>query len=203
MNIFEQHAIAQVHFNKTAGTSLKAYLSEVLKEDAQIVHGKHNALTDVYHLLPEAYRVVTTIRNPYDRLVSLYSFRKKRFLSGERGRPEERLRNAHELGFKEWFFKDLMPHCRAGNQMDQPISRLLLIDGEVPSNVFVFKLEKLQSEIDSFLLNMQIKAELRLPNLNRSERANYLAYYDEELLEVVYEWDRHIFDNYYPDLVLL
>ena len=122
-------------------------------------------------------------------------------MNGERGRAEERLRNAHELGFKEWFFNDLSPHCRAGNPMDQPISHLLLIDGEVPPNVFVFKLEKLQSEIDSLFTDMQIKAQSRLPNLNRSEHANYLAYYDEELLKAVYEWDRYVFDNYYPDLV--
>ena len=164
-----------------------------------MIHGKHNALSEVYCLIPETYQIVTTIRNPYDRLVSLYSFRKKRFLSGEHGQAEERLRKAYELGFKDWLLNDLMPHYSAGNPMDQPLSRLLLVDGKVPQNVIVMKLETLQPEVDLFLLRLQIRTDLRLPKLNSSGRRDYMTYYDEELLFTVYEWDRYIFDNYYSE----
>ncbi len=201
MYVFKINKIAQIHLNKTGGTSLRAYLEVATGEKAIIFEGKHNTLPDALRIRDETHRLIALIRNPYDRLVSLKAYRKDRYLRGERGHSEHRLRAAHDLSFGEWLRRDLLPNTTVGSPMDQPLSHLLGFPQRPPVWVSILRLEELCTEGPAFLESLGITAPTFSQHLNVSSRGHWSEYYDRESLELVYRWDQRVFDDYYADLV--
>lgn len=201
MYLFERSRVLQVHFNKTAGTSLRACLESAFGEQSQMVHGKHNSVREAFKIFGDSWHFVTTIRNPYERLVSLQAHRKKRFLEGERGLSTGRLKNAHDLTFKDWLYHDLLPSYRKGVDMDQPLSKLLSISQPALEKIALIKVENFSAEMTLFL--KKFKIECSVPNmcLNTSPHLYWRQYYDEEALRIVFEWDRWVFECFYPELI--
>lgn len=200
MYVYGHHRIIQIHFNKTGGTSLRSYLESALGEEAHVLHGKHNILSDARAYVGEGYRLVTTIRNPYDRLVSLQAHRRNRYARGERGYAEQRLKAADNLSFEDWVTQDLLPHSAAGGPMDQPLSAVLGDAGEFDGVLAVLKLEELEMAAPSFVRDLGISAPTLSQHLNASPRHHWREYYDDQLLLTVYHWDRPVFDRFYPEL---
>jgi hypothetical protein len=200
MYIFPRHRITQVHFNKTGGTSLRSYLESAVGEPAAMEHGKHNTMAEALERYGGRHILVTTVRNPYDRLVSLHAHRRKRYRRGERGASEPRLKAANDLSFREWIHQDLLPHAAAGSAMDQPLSKLLAAD-RTPDAAppTVLKLEELSVAAPAFLSGLSLPAPALTQRLNTSPRGPLGEYLESDLQALIYEWDRDVFDAYYPD----
>src|SRR5215472_10518019 len=72
--------LAYFHIHKTGGTSLKAYFRCAFPDAVEIGHSPHLSLAQYFDLLKEKgvdhqrIRIVTTIRDPFAHLVSIYHF---------------------------------------------------------------------------------------------------------------------------------
>ncbi len=81
MIVSHRHKLVFTHIPKNAGTSIKSWLRQHVK-DAQEIPGvdKHHTphhLTDTVY--GTDYKLFAVVRNPYDRLLSLYNFHVERY----------------------------------------------------------------------------------------------------------------------------
>jgi len=175
-----------VHIPKTGGNSIQSVLApysedEIVRRPGQdgverfgVVNPeyklkKHSPLADYRAALgPEQFSQLykfATVRNPWDRLVSLY------FTPIQR-KPWDR----------EAFKKLIGEAISAGEY--------LRLDGGEPdpfSNVdSIIRFENLAEDFDAVCDKLAIRKE-KLPRYNRSERENYSKYYDDELRALVAE----------------
>lgn len=100
-----KYKLGFVHIPKTSGTSLKNWFKRILAErnDATCTQvGYHSTLPEMQ--LPQDYRSVAVIRNPWDRMVSFYEFTKfceeRNF--GEQGGAKLIGEPTKNMEFNEW-----------------------------------------------------------------------------------------------------
>ena len=199
MNIFNKE-LAQYHINKCGGTSVKNALASVFAKPGWKVGLQHfhEPLQNKLELLGSKfykYTIVTTVRNPYDRIVSLYSFRKEQY---SRKPADVKYKAAYEMSFDVWFFKDLLkdPMLHDSWQSDW-----LLIDGKIPENVYILKLENIDIELAVFLkekFDRVLHKEVR--RLNRSRHKHYDFYMTSEIKAIINEKEKWLFDQGYYEM---
>lgn len=170
-----------IHVPKAAGQSLSARLGGVSRE----LPGH----APLWWIAPEIRKDRFSfgfVRNPWDRLVSLYAFQStKRVKNGESVEYRAHIRS---IGFDRWLLEDamFMPQDEAWRTPDlapmQRRSQMWWVDG----CDFIGTVETLDEDFDRIkprlglrrswreLLNLQPKLRHR----NRSVRANYRDYYD-------------------------
>lgn len=179
-----------IHIPKTGGTSIERALEpNVPLEDPDshaghvagntLIDGKHWRTQDYQNNFPElfdSYFKFMFIRNPWDRMVSRYEWR--RFLApmkfeGERAEKisnqdfKDFLQKQGVEMFEKWCYLDLMKDSN-GN---------LLID-------FVGRFENLQNDFDIVCDKIGVPRK-QLLNTNHVKRKNYIEYYDTEAREMV------------------
>ena len=199
MLIIDDFRVAFLHVYKTAGTSIKNHLRDLTKPSrAKEMGAVHGPLESKVRLLGERfneYTILTSVRNPFSRLLSIYLYRRRRFKDGERTKPTEL---AHKLPFKKWF-TDVILHSRRYNDMS--ISDSILMDGKLPSNVYIVAMESLDRDMDRFIRGiMEIDTYKKVPHDNKTDliKGHHDKYYDKEMIDLVYKWDQWVVDNYYP-----
>jgi hypothetical protein len=197
MLILDKHRVAYLHINKTAGTTLRDYLSRVAGPGNQMgpTHGPLEANQRLLGPRFNDYTVLVSIRNPMARLFSMYLFRKSRYLSGEVIPPTEA---AYKLKIKDWFFKIILNSKRL---TDLSISDSILVDGEFMPNTYVVAVETLGKDMNKFCRErLGIPNPEPLPYLNKTNygKEHYTKHFDDHFKEAVYKWDRWVIDNYYP-----
>jgi hypothetical protein len=183
LRLYEDYDLAFYHINKTGGTSVnkflmsllgvpkninKTYLHEPLKFKIERLGKKFEELT-----------VFTTIRNPYARFVSLYTFRNGLYRN-KSGQKEKR-----DLSFRDWL-------------AEEPEFAITECLSPVPDNLTIIKLENIELELKKFLtkvLGREISGEI--PHIKQTKHAPYTEYYDDDLKRLVYNREKWVFDNYY------
>jgi hypothetical protein len=198
MYLFGKDKVAVLHLNKTAGSTVRLYFVDVLQRNVpkyKILKPEHGFLCNKYHLIPKDYKIIATVRNPYARMVSLYYFRKGKNVPGM---PywEKRSQNAINMDFKTWFLKDFLPDFKAGDMHTQPLYKGIEVKGKIPENVFIAKVETLQEDIDRFLNTLGIVTDKKLPVANATKHKPWQECYDDEMRNMVYEWDRKTFETF-------
>lgn len=197
MLVLDEFKVAYLHINKTAGTSLRAYLTDLAGGKVNQMGPTHGPLSAYERLLGGRftdYKILVSIRNPLARLYSIYLFRKSRYLSGDISTTTEA---AFLYTIKNWFTKVMRPSQRP---TDFSISNSVLIDGVLPPNVHIVAVETLGKDMNRFCREfMGIKNPRKLPFLNKTNygKDHYTKYYDDHFKELVYNWDKWIIDNYY------
>ncbi|WP_375261023.1 sulfotransferase family 2 domain-containing protein [Palleronia sp.] len=188
-----------VHVPKTGGTSVALALeARAMKDDILIgdtpkarrrrdrvaklkAHRrlwKHSRLSDLDGLLaPEqihAMRVVTIVRNPWDRMVSYYFWlRRQSFDHPAVGR-------AHAMPFDAFLRQ---PETGAEIAADQIDDYLRLADGTLP-RATILRQENLAEDLAAFAAEIGIAVEL--PHENLSERpSDWRGLYDADTAEIV------------------
>ena len=166
-----------IHINKTAGTSIGNAIGLPVKHHqtaseiiAKIGRDKWNT----------AYKF-TLVRNPWDKVVSHYQYRRKR------NKTQVATRN---VSFSEWVKKtygpDKDPFFYNNPKAFQPQVEWLKDDQGRIAIDFIGKFESINDDFDQIKSIIGIEAEL--PHLNASKRAGYQSYYDDETRLIVAQW---------------
>jgi chondroitin 4-sulfotransferase 11 len=174
-----------IHINKTAGTSIGKAIGLPLKHHqtareviAKIGKNKWNG----------AYRF-TLVRNPWDKVVSHYEYRRKR------NKTEVASRG---ISFSEWVKKtygpEKDPFYYNNPKAFQPQVEWLKDDEGNISIDFIGKFETINEDFDHIKSAIGLEAEL--PHLNASKRADYQSYYNDETREIVANWFREDIETF-------
>lgn len=180
-----------IHIPKTAGTSIESALGEygvVQKgpKNYSSVYHKHvtaikcrNMMRDEF----EKYFRFSSVRNPWDWLVSNYEFNRGvgipyilNIPTMSAGVVPEWLRNMSFADWLVWFIETI-----------QPSQKKLIADEN--SNLLVnhiIRFEQLQNDYDELCSILKIPT-IKLPKLVATERKPYQYYYDEVTIKLVEE----------------
>lgn len=135
----------------------------------------------------------TIVRNPWDRLVSLYTFNRlprKRVTSGSRYRLVNRLD-----------FGDFVAHVCRQPQVQNQVDCLFLDAAGRPDMDFIGRLEHLEGDMNQILRRLEIPSSV-IPERNRTSHAHYRDYYDARtraLVEAAYARDIEAFGYGFDD----
>ncbi|MEL6614569.1 MAG: sulfotransferase family 2 domain-containing protein [Bacteroidota bacterium] len=175
LDLKERYAqpFAFVHINKTGGTSVVRALG---------IRFQHLTAMELREKLGddrwESRYTFSFVRNPWDRVVSLYHFRVKTNQTG--------LGDQH-LSFSDWArvcFRDRDPQYLNKPKMFAPATDWLAgPSGEIDVD-FVGRFERLS---DDFAVAAEAigKSDVELPHLKSSSRGDYREYYDADAIQVV------------------
>jgi len=196
--------------NKTGGSSTKDFLREVLGEESGEVVGLlynvkkkrrrvHEALHDKRFFLGYGYfnslKILTTIRNPYARLVSLYHARHRNYYEG--GEEGINVLETLDKSFNDWIRRCVIGKVEI---LNSSLSTYLFVDNIIPPNVHMVRLENLEAGIKEFLkTHIGIETDLTMPHKNISKHGYFMDYYEDETREMVYKYDKYIIDVFYPE----
>jgi hypothetical protein len=183
------HLFLFVHIPKTAGNSLQNFLAPYSDdeltsyrpwqdgverfelENKSYSTNKHSTLLEYRDVYPqelfERLLKFTVVRNTYERLISYY-------FSPHRGKVAW-----NRAAFLE-FIKTINPIGSYISYSDQTLDRA------IQNFDSILRFEKIESDFQTLCLKLGLpKPELRVRN--KSEHRESRSYYDEELLETVYE----------------
>ena len=203
--IIEKHKTIFIHIPKNAGTSVKAFFG-----NKEFYH-KHKTIKEVKDENPEiynSYKKFTIVRNPYDRMVSWY-FYLKRAMGMEQTRGDYRWSSGEYFpsSFLEWIKDPLKNYYTLwklsdirnslhtdidfNNGRENGIPLLSPQSAWIDDTVEVLKYENLNKELNKFF-----KKEIEIPIQNKTDHKEYLNYYNEESLNIVYEKYKEDFDKF-------
>ena len=174
-----------IHINKTAGTSIGSAIGIPVKD--------HLTAKEVIQKIGKqdwnsAYKF-TLVRNPWDKAVSLYEYRRKKNKTQIRSK---------DISFEKWI---TMTHSRNQDPSlyDNPKSFQPQIDwlkddeGKMTVD-FVGRFESLQGDFSRITKAIGISAEL--PHLNASSRNNYQDYYSNNTRKIIATWYQEDIDYF-------
>ena len=179
--IIEERKMIFIHIPKNAGTSIKSIFSK--KVEKPFKHDTIYSIKKEYPDIYNSYKKFAIVRNPYDRMVSWYSYLRGYSLDNDRIKTYQwdEKKGSYDVidivksdvkGFREWIKDPFVPTKR-------------LLDNQccwVDETVKILKYENLENELNSFL-----NENIKLPFLNKTSRDDMLKYYDEESLARVYK----------------
>ena len=167
-----------IHINKTAGTSIGNAIGLPVKNHltakeviARIGQNKWNS----------AYKF-TFVRNPWDKAVSLYEYRRKkdRTKIATRGilfSDWVKITYGEEKDFSYYNVKAFQPQ----------VEWLKDNQGNIAMD-FVGKFESISEDFKQ--IAKAIGSDAELPHLNASKRVGYQSYYDNETRDIIAHWFR-------------
>ena len=168
-----------VHINKTAGTSVGRAIGLPVKD--------HLMATEIIERIgaqawEDAYKF-TVVRNPWDKVVSHYEYRRKKDKTGIA---------TNNIPFDSWvrrtYGEDKDPVLYNNPRSFQPqVDWLKDADGVVSMD-YIIRFESINEGFEHVRQAIGLDAEL--PHLNASQRAGYHAYYDDESRVIVAKWFR-------------
>lgn len=164
-----------IHINKNAGTSIEKTVGLYFKEN------KHKtALEKIQKIGLNRWKkkfTFTIVRNPWDRTVSLYSYRVKTNQTALKSNP---------VDFKDWvkltyLHKD--PFYFDSPKMFMPqLDWITNKDGDILVD-FIGRFEKLNEDFD--VICHHLGRNLKLPHVNSSSQKDYKIYYDDETINII------------------
>ena len=168
-----------LHIHKTAGSALKNFFGICSGNTAS-----HFKLTSN---IVNNYKIITTVRNPYDRAVSTYKYK-----SGI-------LRNRFKhKTFKEYVMSDNTKHPFFSSQVDY-----LKVDGVIVKPYYIFRYETLNADLQKFIkqekLNFNID-ELQPVRVSKHKtEVPFTEFYDDETRDIVYKAYKEDFEYFNYD----
>ena len=198
--INNKHKFIFIHIPKTGGHSVdKFFLERSMVDDTKWHCTSNQIMKFIGDETWNSYFSFTIVRNPWDRMVSEYSWQKgsaatqiatpwgndqvsfKDFLKMVQLSP----RNHHDMNqiraFDTWY---RMQEIKDGH-LNTQLSFIINDNGEKIID-HVIKFERLNAEFTQTLKKIGLKEE-SLPHLNKSDRGSYDQYYDQECIDIVAE----------------
>lgn len=215
-----------IHVPKCAGWSVKRWLEQVLPGFVlpQDVPGKlpigHTPLRDMEQWTgrkPESYRkIIAVIRNPYEREVSEWLYRRDGFAKGERNglyvaaAAHTTLTSFLLDPLSEWhrldteapgqnrFFK--YPDGDTYESYGGFWKYWLAIDETIPANVHVVRQENLDEELREAVWTPEYTGGVPIERLNRNTHDDAMKYHTPLSIQLTEQRCKWAFDNYYERL---
>ncbi len=166
-----------IHITKTAGTSIGNAIGLPVKH--------HLTAREVIAKIGkqqwnDAYKF-TFVRNPWDKMVSLYEYRRKK---------DKTKITSRNIPFKVWvkltLGPDSDPYYYNNIKSFQPQVEWLKDDKGVIAIDFIGKFESIRSDFEQ--IRQTIGTSVELPHLNATKRSNYRDYYDDETRRLWRDW---------------
>ena len=205
--IIDEHKTIFIHIPKNAGTSIKTFF------EYETFYNKHRTINQIKKENIEAYdsyRKFTIVRNPYDRMISWYFYLKRamgveqtrgdyRWSSGEHFPSDflQWIRDPLKNYYTSWKLSDVRNSLHTDIEFDNSGER----EGGIPllspqctwldNTVEILKYENLKEELNKFF-----KKEINIPSRNAAKRKEYLHYYNEESLGIVYDTYKEDFQKF-------
>ncbi|MCX6722123.1 MAG: sulfotransferase family 2 domain-containing protein [Candidatus Staskawiczbacteria bacterium] len=162
-----------IHVNKTGGSSIEKVLNLETRHITALEY-KEKLGEDIFNSLFK----FSFVRNPWDRVVSLYHYRVMTNQTGLKDNP---------IPFNEWVeltFKLKDKRYYDKEKMFMPQVRWLS-DGEKIIVDFICRFENIEKDFDYVCKKLKISNAV-LPHLKKSERLkDYRVYYNEKSKEIV------------------
>lgn len=197
---FDKHKCIFIHIPKCAGISVSNALfgrlvgTHMAIKTFQLIYSKAEF---------ESYFKFTIVRNPWDRLLSAYSFLKKGgFTEEDQVWAEENISSYDN--FKSFVKEWVTPDNVITWQHFKPQHRYLLDPSGKLHIDFVGHFETLAQDFKSIASHIGIDTELQHMNKSRKKRSllGYQAFYDDETAQIVadvyktdLEWFGYTFDK--------
>lgn len=182
-----------LHIPKCAGTSI----NQAFKFKPFGFSG-HAPLSEHQDLVDQGYFFFTVIRNPWDRVVSLYHYFHQ-MKEGDRWykNNQDVADWVGKIDFDEFLYclYDLKCHSYSGIHF-KPFSYFLEGKDKIGEKFYIVRVEHLETGIN------QVCKTLSIPNvfikkINKSKRNSYQDYYkNDKQIEAVYEFYKEDIDNY-------
>jgi len=158
-----------LHINKTGGTSVKDFFQKPTKG--------RNSHTTASNIIKEiglekynTYIPFTVVRNPYDRMVSAWSYKTSR-------------KKCPKMSFSEY-----VQVSNSKYWVQPQIKYLSYKETIMCSKENILKLESIKKDISEFIFRHNIELDIKqYPHKNKSRRRNkpYMEYYTSKTLELV------------------
>jgi hypothetical protein len=173
-----------IHINKTGGTSLRSAFN-FPEEDRWRGHfRKHYRYTDLVSCLPaeilEQSVIAAFVRNPWDRIISLYHYRKQLAASNGYQKNPEKIFSS----FSTWFYHQLEIGKFRSRNLSPQLDWICDEQGKEKAD-FIGKFETLEEDVYRLGKMLEIDS-LSIPHLNKSNRRqDYRSFYTPALKEAV------------------
>ncbi len=200
MQFFKNDNLAFFHIPKTGGTSFRKFLKRYLGEWEWIHKStNHEPLSIKKEIMGSKLfnniSIVTIIRNPVDAVVSFYTALYSPALSAKGKlrshviKKSPHLKEIYGLPFNK--FVDWYINSKKIYSYDE----YLLIDGKIPNNLHIIKLETLKEDANK-ILNEELKFNINVNNIRRiNESTVRKPTIDKPSLDKIIERYKWIFDN--------
>ena len=164
-----------VHINKTGGSSIQKALGIPFEHKTAL-----EKIEEVGRGQWERKFTFTVIRNPWDKVVSHYSYRVQ---------TNQTDMGAGSVGFKDWVrlaYVDKDPFCYDKPKMFMPQSDWIMNrDGQVLADR-VCRFENLNEDFSCICKRLGRAASL--PHIKPSDRGDYMGCYDKQTMAIVGSW---------------
>ena len=185
--ISHKHKFIYIHIPKCGGCSLKDYLEEHCTDELK--NTQHDSLKDVLKDNPKKiqdYYKFTFVRNPWDRIVSLYYFWFNQTESSIFYQWD--FKQADFIKNNNLSFHDFVKIINSNDTVfhDKPhLNPYIGFFMEDPSSFdFIGKIENYQKDFEIICDKISITKE-RIPHVNVSKHKHYIEYYDNETRQIV------------------
>lgn len=174
-----------VHVNKTGGTSIVEALSQFEDRTEEDVLHDHSAFAAYKRVLGldlwNEFYTFGFIRNPYDRMVSAYEYRRQIL------EVQKETVDAKNKDFADWVFDFVAPKVKSNPFSEWTNQMRLLGDGEQPKVKDVFLFEEMESAWEKIQSEIGISEEL--PHTNKTVKKSLDEYYqgNDEVRNLVRE----------------
>lgn len=187
MPIFHEHNAIFVHIPKTGGTTVLrmfGYYSvpnnDMFYHIDDLFEYDHASAQLIKSRVPEKYNSFykfTIVRNPYDRLVSEFFWKKKDH--------DIRTVDVKDLNFKQFVEHLYANFDKMQSQIQREKSHLLPQSSFVLDDVEVFKFENMNECLDTLSIKYNL---VRLDEkFNKTDHPDYLSVYDKDTAQMVYD----------------
>ena len=176
--IIKDYKTIFVHIPKNAGTSIETFFKKDTYTFDERMFNRHDTIKEIRWKLEcndkfkkskeyNKWKKFAIVRNPYDRMVSWYFFYNIKNLT----------RHADNTSFYSW-----VKNPTKFNLFEETKYLLKQHYTWIDDTVTILKYENLNEELNNFF-----NKEIELPIINKTNHKQYLEYYNQESLDVVYE----------------
>lgn len=167
-----------IHIHRTGGTTLVNLLRHEIGNKLHCVSQHGNVLSEEVELLQKYpdYRVISIVRNPWDRLLSWYALFHKwnpQDLDTERKKLEQFLKTDEAIALAEGSF-----HYNQLEYLTSPYRSL--------EELLLYPFEDFEASVKTFFDELQLPL-FEIPVLNNTAKKNYQDYYTEKSKALVAE----------------
>lgn len=193
-----------IHIPKTAGGSFARWCSENMDCDKK---QRHCTIIEARNIWEDLGTTFTFVRNPFDRLVSLFHFigqsAEDRLKNIKKGIPVKKgtsekvdllVAGYYKKGFENWVLErnnNIHNPFDLGDTFGRCSPMVFWTNNEID---IVIKMEELDTQIR--LIEDLLHRKINMPHIHKTKRSDYRDYYNKETQSIVENWFKDDLDTF-------